>query len=637
MRVPGHQRQSYTWRWTAALAGLAVLVLALVMALVVTPSERTQAANFTVDNLTDNGALTACTGAANDCSLRGALTVANANGVTDTITFLSGLSGTIPITATLPVSEAGFRTVIDAPGGGSTAPSIVIDCGGGAYPAFTVTSPNNTIRDLSIVNCFLHGILIDTEAADGNLVAGNWIGLDPSGTVVANIGVGVSMNNGADGNTIGGSTAADRNVISGNSAGGILITNGAGVSDNNIVRGNYIGVDPTGMIAKPNGGTGIWITAGTGTIVGGTTAGQGNVISHNNGDGISTSSPAVIQGNLIGVAADGITPMANGLDGVYVFGGATDVTIGDTGTSGATMPGRNVIAHNGWSGVAPEGLGTQRVRVLRNSIFQNGRQGIDLAEDNLVTQCPPPNGGAPGDGSNLNRDCPAVLSVTYTSGTFLVAGSVNVAEFLTGSRVDVYEVVADAYGSGEGKTWLATFNVVNDGVTASWGGNVCVNGPTQITAVATDVNGNSSEFALNVNVPLGTCSAPATATAAAATNTPVNTNTPAPTNTPTRTATPTTPAATATPTTPAMESVALAAGCNPVASTYPDNTAIATIGGAVSPSTNLISIWWLDAAAGRWLGYSPQFVAESDLTLVDRLEAIFICVSGASTWSRPLI
>ena len=44
MLVPKHQRESYTWRRTAALAGLAVVAIALVMALVVGPAERAQAA-----------------------------------------------------------------------------------------------------------------------------------------------------------------------------------------------------------------------------------------------------------------------------------------------------------------------------------------------------------------------------------------------------------------------------------------------------------------------------------------------------------------------------------------------------------------------------------------------------------------
>ena len=94
---------------------------------------------------------------------------------------------------------------------------------------------------------------------------------------------------------------------------------------------------------------------------------------------------------------------------------------------------------------------------------------------------------------------------------------------------------------------------------------------------------------------------------------------------------------TPTPTTGAMESVTLVAGCNPVASSYPNATGVATIAGAIDPSTILISIWKFDTATGVWLGYSPQAPQASDLTAVDRLDAIFICDSGAGTWSRPVI
>ncbi len=87
-----------------------------------------------------------------------------------------------------------------------------------------------------------------------------------------------------------------------------------------------------------------------------------------------------------------------------------------------------------------------------------------------------------------------------------------------------------------------------------------------------------------------------------------------------------------------MESVTLAGGtCNPVASTYADGTPIATIAAGVSPSGILISIWWYNTGSGTWLGYSAQFPDQSDLSSVDRLEAIFICVSSAGTWSRPII
>ena len=83
-------------------------------------------------------------------------------------------------------------------------------------------------------------------------------------------------------------------------------------------------------------------------------------------------------------------------------------------------------------------------------------------------------------------------------------------------------------------------------------------------------------------------------------------------------------------------SVTLVGGvCNPVASTYPDNTDVEDIGDAVSPAGILISIWNFEA--GVWRGFSPQALAASDLTEIDRLDAFFICVSSAGSWSRPEI
>jgi len=114
-----------------------------------------------------------------------------------------------------------------------------------------------------------------------------------------------------------------------------------------------------------------------------------------------------------------------------------------------------------------------------------------------------------------------------------------------------------------------------------------------------------------------------------------------PTPTPTPTATGTPPTATptsltATPITGPTESVTLVENsCNPVASTYPDGTAIDTIASAVSPPTILISIWLFDPDTSTWLAYSPQFPQASNLTTVNQLDAIFICVSSAGAWDRP--
>ena len=90
--------------------------------------------------------------------------------------------------------------------------------------------------------------------------------------------------------------------------------------------------------------------------------------------------------------------------------------------------------------------------------------------------------------------------------------------------------------------------------------------------------------------------------------------------------------------TPNLESVALVEGCNPLAATWPDATAIATVSGAVAPAEALEAIWKFDPATGMWQGFSPTAPAGvSDLATIDRLDAIFVCVNAAATIGRPVI
>jgi hypothetical protein len=115
----------------------------------------------------------------------------------------------------------------------------------------------------------------------------------------------------------------------------------------------------------------------------------------------------------------------------------------------------------------------------------------------------------------------------------------------------------------------------------------------------------------------------------------------APTSTPSSMATPTStpsatgPGATATPLPPGMEAVDLVAGCNPVASTYPDATAAQTIADNVGPAGILDSLWEFEM--GTWLGYSPQFPAVSDLREKDFLDVVFVCVSSSGAFVRPIV
>ena len=75
-----------------------------------------------------------------------------------------------------------------------------------------------------------------------------------------------------------------------------------------MIEGNYIGVDSSGGTALPNNGPGIYaVLTAAGNTIGGTTAGDGNVISGNHGSGISLSDTGafLIAGNKIGTDASG--------------------------------------------------------------------------------------------------------------------------------------------------------------------------------------------------------------------------------------------------------------------------------------------------------------------------------------------
>jgi hypothetical protein len=189
----------------------------------------------------------------------------------------------------------------------------------------------------------------NTITPDDNLIQGNLVGTDVTGTIsVANQG-GAAVESGT-GNLIGGTTPAARNVISGNSGTALEML---GIVAQTTVQGNYIGVDISGAKALTNYGDGILLSNidgtsdVTGTLIGGENA--GNVISANVGFGIElggTQGGTVI-GNLIGTDATGAKPLGNGVSGIIIDYGGTGYVIGGTDTSAA-----NVIAFNGGIGVA---------------------------------------------------------------------------------------------------------------------------------------------------------------------------------------------------------------------------------------------------------------------------------------------
>ena len=94
---------------------------------------------------------------------------------------------------------------------------------------------------------------------------------------------GLYLVNGPNGNTIGGTTAAARNVISGNDFDGVAMFG----ADGNVVQGNYIGTDGPAPSTLGTPGTESNMGPANGNVIGGTVAGARNVISGNGGSGIT--------------------------------------------------------------------------------------------------------------------------------------------------------------------------------------------------------------------------------------------------------------------------------------------------------------------------------------------------------------
>jgi hypothetical protein len=206
-----------------------------------------------------------------------------------------------------------------------------------------------------------HGVWIRIGST-GNQVQGNYIGTDVTGTAaLGNRTSGVSIIEDADGNTIGGAAAGAGNVISG-SAYGVYISGSA--ASGNLVQGNYIGTDITGTAALGNG-TGVEIYGAPSNTIGGTTTGARNVISANATGVYMSGSSATgnqIEGNYIGTDVTGTADLGNSALGVNIYD-APGNTIGGTAAGAG-----NVISGNNGSGVRIGGSGATGNLVQGNYI-----------------------------------------------------------------------------------------------------------------------------------------------------------------------------------------------------------------------------------------------------------------------------
>ena len=154
-----------------------------------------------------------------------------------------------------------------------------------------------------------------------NRIAGNFIGPNTTGNAAVPNNYGIRVSGGSAGNTIGGTTAAERNIISGNSSHGVVLgSNTVGQK----VEGNYIGTDVTGMNPLGNGDAGVFVDQASTCLIGGAPAGAGNRIAYNAAAGIY-----LYHGTFDTILCNEI--YANGGLGIDLF--ATGVTPNDPGDS----------------------------------------------------------------------------------------------------------------------------------------------------------------------------------------------------------------------------------------------------------------------------------------------------------------
>ena len=218
-----------------------------------------------------------------------------------------------------------------------------------------ISGNNSSLPDVADGGGQPAGLGID--ASDGDLIQGNYIGTDKTGTLALDNGGPFAHDGGAgivgaSNNTIGGSSAGAGNLISGNT-----YSNGVWLGGNqNVVAGNLIGTTATGLAALSNGdGIAIW---GNYNTIGGTTAGARNIISGSVNPtgaygidiqdvGIDGAQHNLVEGNYVGTDITGTIGL--GLQVGIGISGAYN-TIG-----GTTPAARNVISGNNSGGIGISG------------------------------------------------------------------------------------------------------------------------------------------------------------------------------------------------------------------------------------------------------------------------------------------
>ncbi|MFN8640109.1 MAG: DUF4347 domain-containing protein, partial [Candidatus Binatia bacterium] len=435
----------------------------------------------------------------------------NAGGSPDRILFNVAGAGphTISVGAALPaITEA---VIIDGWSEPDFAGAPVIELrptvSGAEMDGLTITGGGSTVRGL-VINRFgtnnpdpdTTGAAIVLSGGGGNTIVGNWLGLGTNGTTDRGNEFGIYIDGSAN-NVIGGATAAERNVIGGNDDEGIRVNGGAATG--NRIIGNYIGTDISGTLDRGATSDGILIRGSAdGNTVGGTAAGEGNLIAFND-YGVS----------VFGANSDGNAILGNRIHSSSALGIELDPPVGpDINDPDDTDAGPNEGQNYPVLLSAAADGSTVRVRGSLdgplNSFFRieffanpvNDREGPRyLGYTNIAT-----------GGTSANPTFDVTLSAAVAAGEYVTAtatraNSTYTAYFDT-SEFSATQLVAAAVGStisgtlwedvdGDADVSLADGTQRVAGATVHLWSDV-FGAPTYVTSATTDANGNYSFIAL---------------------------------------------------------------------------------------------------------------------------------------------
>ena len=456
-------------------------------------------------NTSSMQALLANRGADGRISLREAILAANNTAGANPIYFsipdpLVGGAHTITLASALPqiTDVVSIDGTLEPDYAGS--PIVVIDGNSAVADGIWLAagSGGSSVVGLVINRFTSSGIVLDV-GSDGNTIAGNRIGTDVGGTLDRGNGTtGIYVT--SDGNTIGGTGGADRNIISGNDGYGIYISNGLGGGSSNVVTGNTIGLDASGTAALGNTFNGLFVS-GNANRIGGALAGEGNVISGNGDIGVRLegATNSVVQGNRIGTDAGGSLARPN-LVGVALTFGAANNLIGGTAAGAG-----NTIAFNSFDGVAVVSTAGSGNAILGNVIRSNGDLAIDLIDNGVTAN----DVGDVDSGPNGLLNHPVLGAANTAGGNTVITGTISTSPGLT-LRIEFFATpagTADPSGHGEATTFLGATTVATDGageatISALLTGTTLTAG-TLVSATATvDLGGgnygSTSELSANV-------------------------------------------------------------------------------------------------------------------------------------------